>query len=283
MATVASSFNPVQPGRLKSFVLPREHGAWGMLLIPLMTGAAVGFASNQAILPLLLFIAAALSLFGLRTPVEAWYGASALRPSTPAERRVVLYSIFSYATVAVFAVGWLLLKEEALGLIFIGTSAAIVFGLQTSLKKIGRHARMFSQLVGAIGLTSTAAGAYYVVTGALGMQAVALWGLNWLFAANQIHFVQIRIRGARARSSGEKFAQGRWFLVGEALTVLLLASVWSLSMLPGFAALAFVPVLLRGLYWFFEGEKPLVIHRLGFTELAHALAFGVLLILSFKL
>ena len=283
MATAASIFNPAQPERLKSFVLPREHGAWGMLLIPLMTGAAVGFASSHAVLPLVLFVTAALTLFGLRTPVEAWFGTSALRPSTPAERRVVLYSIFSYATVAVFAVGWLLLKEKALGLIFIGTSAAIVFGLQASLKKIGRQARMVSQLVGAIGLTSTAAGAYYVVTGTLDPQAVALWGLNWLFAANQIHFVQIRIRAARAGSVAEKFAQGRWFLLSEALTVLLLASVWSLSALPGLAALAFGPVLLRGLYWFFEGEKPLVIHRLGFTELAHALVFGVLLIISFQL
>lgn len=105
MATVVSSFNPAQPNRLKSFVLPREHGAWGMLLIPLMTGAAVGFASSHAILPLVLFVTAALSLFGLRTPAEAWFGASALRPSTPAERRVVVYSIFSYAAVAAFAVG----------------------------------------------------------------------------------------------------------------------------------------------------------------------------------
>lgn len=282
MATVAS-FNPAQPERFKSFVIPREHGAWGMLLIPLMTGAAVGFAFNHAVLPLVLFITAALSIFGLRTPVEAWFGASALRPATPWERRVVLYSIASYTAVAGLAVGWLLFKEEALGLIFIGISAGIVFGLQASLKKIGRHARMISQLVGAIGLTSTAAGAYYVVTGTLGPKAFALWALNWLFAANQIHFVQIRIRGARASNFSEKYAQGKWFLFGEAGTVLLLAVAWGTSMLPAFAVLAFAPVLFRGLYWFLEGEKPLVIHRLGFTELAHALAFGVLLILGFQL
>jgi hypothetical protein len=283
MATVVSSFTSAQPERLKSFVLPREHGAWGMLLIPLMTGAAVGFASSQAVLPLVLFVTAALSLFGLRTPVEAWFGASALRPTTSAERRVVLYSIFAYAAVATFAVGWLLIQEKALGLIFIGTAAAIVFGLQASLKKIGRPARMASQLVGAIGLTSTAAGAYYVVTGTLGQLAFVLWALNWFFAANQIHFVQLRIRSARAGNFGEKFAQGRWFLLGEALTVLLLAAAWGTLRLPGLAALAFVPVLSRGLFWFLEGEKPLVIHRLGLTELAHALAFGVLLILGLQL
>lgn len=283
MATVVSSFTPAQSGRLKSFVLPREHGAWGMLLIPLMTGAGVGFATGHAALPLVLFIAAALSIFGLRTPVEAWLGASALRPVTPWERRVVLYSIFSYAAVAMLTVGWLLLKAETLGLIFIGAAAAIVFGLQASLKKTGRQARLISQLVGAIGLTSTAAGAYYVVTGTLGQQAFAIWALNWLFAANQIHFVQTRIRGARAASLQEKFAQGKWFLLGEILMAVVLATAWGAGLLPGLAALAFVPVFLRGLYWFLEGEKPLVIHRLGFTELAHALAFGILLIIGFQL
>ncbi|MBI4165532.1 MAG: hypothetical protein HY508_07345, partial [Acidobacteria bacterium] len=131
--------------------------------------------------------------------------------------------------------------------------------------------------------TSTAAGAYYVVTGTLGRQAFVLWALNWIFAANQIHFVQLRIRGARAAGLREKFAQGRGFLLAEAVTALLLTLAWGVSLLPGVAALAFAPVLLRGLYWFFEGDKPLVIRRLGFTELAHALAFGVLLILSFQL
>lgn len=283
MATAVSSFTPTQSERLRSFVLPREHGAWGMLLIPLMTGAAVAFASGHAVLPLVLFVTAAISIFALRTPVEAWSGVSALRPTTSAERRVVRFSIFAYAAVATFAVCWLLIREKSLGLIFIGTAVAIVFGLQASLKRIGRPARTASQLVGAIGLTSTAAGAYYVVTGTLGRQAFVLWALNWIFAANQIHFVQLRIRGARAAGLREKFAQGRGFLLAEAVTALLLTLAWGVSLLPGVAALAFAPVLLRGLYWFFEGDKPLVIRRLGFTELAHALAFGVLLILSFQL
>jgi hypothetical protein len=283
MATVVSGIHHIQPERLKSFVIPREHGAWGMLLIPLITGAAVGFAFQRAPLPFVLFFIASLSIFGLRTPLEAWLGTSALRPATPSERRVVLYSIISYGAVAAFAVGWLLLKQEALGLVFIGLSAAIVFGLQANLKKIGRHTRMVSQLVGAIGLTSTAAGAYYVVTGTLGPKAFAVWALNWLFAANQIHYVQIRIHGARATTVRERLLQSKWFLASEAATVILLATLWGVSILSGFAALAFAPLLIRGIYWLFESPKPLLVHRLGFTELAHALAFGVLLIVAFQL
>jgi len=194
---------------------------------------------------------------------------------------VVLYSIFAYASLAIISVAWLLLRERALGLILIGAAAAIVFGLQAGLKSLGRPARMAAQLVGAVGLTSTAAGAYYVATGALDDRAVILWAVNWLFAANQIHFVQVRIRGARAARFRQKFSQGGWFLLAEAATVLLLVGAWQADWLPGLAALAFLPVLLRGLYWFLEGDKPLVIHRLGFAELAHALVFGTLLILGF--
>src|ERR1019366_7623189 len=52
--------------------------------------------------------------------------------------------------------------------------------------KIGRAARMAAQMVGALGLTSTAPAAYYVVTGRLDAAAWALWLANWLFAGDQI-------------------------------------------------------------------------------------------------
>ncbi|HUU13678.1 MAG TPA: hypothetical protein VM182_08195, partial [Terriglobia bacterium] len=77
--------------------------------------------------------------------------------------------------------------------------------------------------------------------------------------------------------------EGRRFLAGEALTVLILLLAWRLGGLPGAAAWAFGPVLARGLVWFFRQPTPLGIHRLGFSELAHALTFGALLILGFHL
>ncbi len=281
MATVVTGFHAQQPSRLQSFVIPREHGAWGILLIPLVTGACIGFRPGRGALPLILFSVAALSLFCLRTPVEAWLGASALRPATGAERRVVFFSILGYAGLAILATGWLLLEVRAVGLVFLGVAAGLAVGLQAGFKRLGRPARMAAQWVGAIGLTSTAAGGYYVATGGLGPLAFILWAVNWLFAVNQIHFVQVRIHGARAPGFREKSALGAGFLANEAVTALILLAAWRAELLPGLAALAFVPVLVRGLCWFLEGEKPLVIQHLGFTELAHALAFGALFILGF--
>lgn len=283
MATVVTGLHSLQGDRMRSFVLPREHGAWGILLIPLLTGAWIGYGAGHGVLPLVLFISAALSLFCLRTPVEAWLGTSPLRAQTPSERLVVVCSILVYAATATFAVGWLLWRERATALLLIGGASALFFLAQAVLKRFGRETRMAAQLVGAMGLTSTAAGAYYVVTDVFDVKAIILWAANWLFAANQIHYVQTRIHGARLSTRAEKVSEGRWFLAGQIATVLLLAAAWHVGYLPGFAALAYAPVLIRGLRWFLRGKEPLTIHRLGLSELAQALAFGALFILGFHL
>ena len=43
-----------QRERRRALVVPREHGAWGMLLVPLATGAAVGLLAGGRVAPVLL-------------------------------------------------------------------------------------------------------------------------------------------------------------------------------------------------------------------------------------
>jgi hypothetical protein len=56
-----------------------------------------------------------------------------------------------------------------------------------------------------------------------------------------------------------------------------------LDFFPWYAALAFVPVWLRGFAWFTGKAAPLAIQTVGKRELAYACAFGVLLILGMGL
>ena len=126
---------------------------------------------------------------------------------------------------------------------------------------------MPAQIIGAIGLTSTAAGAYYVATGRLDRTAVALWVANWLFAADQIHFVQVRIHSSRASSFEEKVQLGLPFLIGQIGLIVVVLAACRFGLFPFAAAAAFVPVLLRGTIWFVRRKQPLDVHRLGFTEL----------------
>jgi YwiC-like protein len=61
-----------------ALILPREHGAWGLLLVPLVTGEGVALRQGSEVVPLLLLLTAALTLFWLRTPVEGLIGTSAM-------------------------------------------------------------------------------------------------------------------------------------------------------------------------------------------------------------
>ena len=281
MSDSVSDLRTLNQARLRSFVLPREHGAWGILLVPLVTGATVALLRGGTLVPLLLFLVASMSLFCLRTPVEAALGTSAQHIDTPAERRLVAAAIAGYAAVATAALLALLWNGSNPALLVLGAIAAFSFGAQALLRKLGRSTRMASQMVGLVGLTSTAAGAYYVSTGRLDLTAWMIWAANWLFAANQVHMVQLRIRNAKVAGLGERLARGWKFLAGEVLTVVLLVLFFHFRLLPKMSVVAFHPMLLRGAAWFFKRPRPLRVHRLGWMELGFALIFGVMFVSGF--
>jgi hypothetical protein len=140
---------------------------------------------------------------------------------------------------------------------------------------------MNAQLTGAVALSSTSAGAYYLATGHFGSMAAIIWLANWLFAADQIHFVQLRIHSARAMTAVEKWHQGKSFLAHQALSLLFLGMIWCAGWLPGLILLAFVPLFIRSLAWFLESPHQLQVRRLGFSELVYAIVFGMVFIAGF--
>jgi hypothetical protein len=263
--------------RMKAMVVPREHGAWGMMLVPLATGAMVATRSGVNGGALTLFIVAAMSLFWLRTPVESWLGISAVKATSAAERRTVAQVVVALGAVTAASVLALFANGHNRGLLIIGAITALSFAAQAAVKKFGRKGRMPAQVIGAIGLTSTAAGAYYVATGRLDQTALALWLANWLFAGDQIHFVQVRIHGSRAASLEDKMELGTPFFLGQVALVGTIVAAYTFGVFPETIALAFIPVLLRGTLWFVRRREPLDVHKLGFSELRQALLFGVLL------
>jgi YwiC-like protein len=276
-AHISTLHNP----RLRTLVVPREHGAWGMLLVPLATGAVVAVRAGMNGGAVSLFIVTAMSLFWLRTPVESLLGTSPIKAHTAEERALVVKAIVGIGILAAVSATALLSNGHSRGLLVIGVIAGLAFALQAGVKKMGRRGRMPAQVIGAVGLTFTAAGAYCVATGQLDRIAIALWVANWLFAGDQVHFVQLCLRSSRAASFKEKLKSGLPFLAGQAALLGVILIACHARFFPAFVWLAFVPVLLRGTYWFARGRQPLDVHKLGFSELAQSLAFGALLCVSF--
>lgn len=270
-----------QKERRRALVVPREHGAWGMLLIPLMTGAAVGLLAGGRIAPVVLLTTAMLALFWLRTPVESWLGTGVMRVQTKQEGRLVCRVILPLGATAAVSLSSLFWEGKNRELIWPGMIAGTAFGAQIFLKRMGRTTRMAAEIVGALALTSTAPAAYGVATGRLDAKAWALWLVNWLFAADQVHFVWVRIRGARAAGLREKMTVGWSFLAGQVFLCGMVALAYHFNWLPQVTLIAFAPILFRGFAWFAKKPQPIVVRRLGWTEFAHALAFGVLLTAAF--
>lgn len=281
MTDTNHAIDAAQQSRRRAMVIPREHGAWGLLLVPLFTGLVAGFSPEHRVAPLFLFTLAALSLFALRTPAESLLGTGAMCARTAGERWTALLASAWFGLLALGCLGVLMLKLGYTALLLLGLASAGAFVMQAILRKLGRRTRMISQVVGAIALTSTAPAAYYIGTGRFDTRAVLLWIANWMFAANQIHFVQLRIHAARAKTWREKLARGRSFLAGQGLLLMLLVAASAMHVLPTCALFAYLPALARGSRWFFEAGETLDVKKLGWSEMKQGVAFAILLAMAF--
>lgn len=232
--------------RRLALILPREHGAWGLLLVPMVTGAGVAFRENVHILPAVLLLLSALVLFWLRTPVESLLGTSAMRAQTRDERRTVAIVIAALGAVAALALGALLWAWQNPLLWLIGAAAGVAFADQALLKRLGRRTRMLSEIVGTIGLTASGPAAYYVITGKFGVTAWVIWMANLLFAGDQIHYVQLRIHTARVEGFRTKLTRGWTFAAGQLVMTVVLTFACLLGLMPAIASIAFSPLLFRG-------------------------------------
>ena len=280
MSEHTTHFAALPRQRLHALIIPREHGAWGLLFVPLLTGAAAGLIEGGRFFPLVLLTLASLALFWMRTPVESWLGTSPMRAQSEAEKRLVGLAVGALAVVAVVALAGLFWGGQNSQLLLLGAVSGVAFASQAFLKVAGRKTRMLAQVVGAIGLTSTAPAAYCVAAGHIGTTGSLLWLANWLFAGDQIHFVQVRIHSARAASRMQKVSVGRYFLVGQTVLAAMLLGIWAYGLLPGLALLAFVPLIIRGTAWFVAKPEPLAVRRLGWTEVAYSVSFGVLFVVG---
>ena len=281
MTEIASADSAAGKARTRALIVPREHGAWGLMLVPLFTGVAAGLARAQHSWPLLLFVAAALFLFWLRTPVESLLGSGPMTARTSQERWAAFTASLVLAVASAACLIGLMWGGRNLKLLVIGAVAAGAFIAQTVLRMLGRKARMLSQLAGIIGLTATAPAALYLGTRHLGSSGVALWTANWLFAWNQVHFVQVRIHAARASTLRDRLDKGRFFFLAQILLLAVLVLAVLYHYIPPLVILAFAPAVVRGMRWFFRESEPLDVKRLGWSEMRQGITFGILLAIAF--
>lgn len=263
----------------KRLLLPREHGAWALWLLPLISGGIVGFTGRAAVAPALWFSVVAIAAFLMHQPLESLLGVSVVRLRSAREQRVAVFWVIGLTVAAALGVMELVLLHRGLVLL-IAAAALSCFALAAFCRR-ARALRIPKQLIGALGLTSTAAGAYYVTSGKLDSVALALWLTSWLFAVSQIEYVQLRLRTANTRSQEDRINASSPVCLLHLLILAATVAATVALQLPKLLPLVFVPAAVRFFVWMLRSPRPLKLYVLGFSELFQNIVFAALLTIAF--
>lgn len=272
--------------------MPAEHGAWGILLAPLVCAAAVAGAWN---LPLLLCVITIISLFLLRGSLEA--------PAKGSNSAGILTLPHSVLAVLALASGAaLVFRFQRTALLTLSAIAAALYLLQRWLVRSHRQnasekRSLAAELVGAVLLSLAAPAAWITARGSLldrpaeihwsAAPGVMLWLLNLLFFLGGILYVKYRVRGLLAHrefhSMRERLAFAWPVFAYYALLVCFLTAWIVRDPRAAAFALAFAPSIVRAHGLLFHLGRRFPIRQLGWSEVAHSAVFALLLILAFRL
>jgi hypothetical protein len=228
--------------------MPREHGVWGILLIPFATAVGVTGVWN---LPVALLLASIMCFYVGRT--------SFLKQNY---RWTVILLAGSAACTLPLLFVWKLWWLAAFGAV----AAPLAF------RKTEHSVVM--QLLAVAGLTLTAPAALYAATGEIGWPAWRMWLLNALYFGGGVLYVKMHVAAAIARRA-EKLRRGAATMIYYGVLAVVAAFWWPVG-------LAFVPAIARAFFGVARLTPRLRIKRLGWTEVAYSLVFAVTVVLLFR-
>jgi hypothetical protein len=258
---IAVEENPVvSKPRATTPPLPREHGAWGILLIPFATAVGV---SGVCDLKIAFLLGSVLCFYVAR--------ASYLKGNA---RWTATLLVGSVACTVPLLVVWRLWWLIAFGAV----AAPLAF------RKPARSTAM--QLLAVCGLTLTAPAAWCAATLQIDGRAWLLWLLNVLCFAGGVFYVKMHVAAAIRRKRFESFAEkarhGAAVLAYYAGLLVVLLALASSGVVSLWITLAYAPVVLRALIGVGRLGPTLRIKRLGWTEVAYSLVYAVVLVATLR-
>lgn len=257
--------------------IPREHGAWAMVYAPLVLVVAM---LGHLELKVLLFLIAVTAVFLAHEPLVSMAKLKPAYPSRRAKWRQSAWWLVIYLSVAALAGIPLVWFYRRWYLAPMGLALSGLLAIHTYLAAQRAERKISGEFLGVLGMTLTAPGAYYVVTGRLDSFAGLLWLLNLLYFTSGIFYVKMRVsRFAKRPEAGQLTGQ----CAGYHLLVLAAVGgmVW-LGWVTILVIIAFAPVVLRALRAMLSSEPRLNLKRIGWMEVVYTVVFVVCVSLGLK-
>ncbi len=249
-----------------ALMLPREHGAWAMLLMPFLLGATAG----RARWPALLLLVSVLFLFTASRPMEL-----ALQGRSGAMARVV-----AYAAVGSAAGSALLLVYGRWMLLPIGAAAGLVLSAQLILRRMRLDRTWPARLASIAALSATGPAAFYTATGTLDERALAVWALCFLYSGASVFYVRLFYhqpdKQKRKSPLESRLRAERQMIAYVAVAFGAAAALAVARLAPPLGLAALLPLALKVVLGCRRRDSRASLRQIGFAELGHSTLFLVL-------
>lgn len=251
--------------------LPREHGTWAWLMLPLVAGGA---AAGNANAPLLLLATGSLAAFAVRAPLE-------FARRRPVQRRAYLVWTVLYVLVALLTLALLLACFHRWGLLPLGAIGVAITLPVLALRDLRYRWRAQGELLVVAGLALLAPAAYHAATGTFDGRAAAVWLPPALYGAGSVFYVRMLFGQRRFATSTGGVGVGTGVAGYLAVLWVVLVPAALLGVLPALVLVAFLPATLKLVLVLARRAAVDSVRRTGIVEALHAILFAVLLVAAY--
>ena len=268
-------------------LLPGDHGAYAMLLVPEFCGLVVGGMQglNGGVNP---GLGAALLTLALLGGFFAYEPLDVLtRPGVnPAARQRAQLWLVLYLGVALVSGLPLVLIWQRWGLVLIGLGGLLPPLAYLGAKKWRKQRSLGVRLAGISGLTLSAPAAFYLFTGRLDGLALGLWLAALVYFGSNLFYVRAWFEGRKREKLNHRITLPGWLVAATlgylALGLLALSGFIGLGWLPWTVLLIFAPLVVKVAMALRRPPVYIPIKQIGLFEFGQSFIFALLLILTLR-
>jgi hypothetical protein len=262
--------------------LPKEHGSWAMLIVPLLVGLILAPAWHWRALALLV---AAFGFFLMRYPLAILVKT---RKRTNIDKTYLWHWAAIYGSIAALSGNWLILAHGLWWLLAIGIMGGLLIGFHLWLVTRRQEMSMMGELSAIFGLALGAPLAYYVASSQFDDTAILLWLINALYFGGTVFYIKHKVRRqprlAVPVQLSQRFLEAKACLGYQTIALTFIILLATLRLAPLLTPLALVPATFKILLgaWQWQDKRSLSLVRLGIVEIFHAVTFAGLVIWAFS-
>lgn len=258
--------------------LPKQHGAWTVLIACFVIGsfAGAGFGSES-----MLLLAAVIAAFLGRAAVSYYV---CLSPGEKGRKELIPW-LTLYSGIFLLSGAWLVMGYRLRLLILPAIAGLGLSAYSLALEKNKKDMTLAGQIINILGLSLVGPAGEYCASGVYSLNTLGVWLICVPFFLGSVFHVRFLLR-SRLEAYGEfaeRLAAGFSSLAFHISALFALVVLSKFRVVPLSAPLAFVPVTLKALWPIIRrGRAPLPVKYIGRLELIHALIFLIITVLIFR-